>query len=164
MRSIFGFQAGTPITQKNVKQRLHKRSKRLHPDKTTQRPARVKRLAKKIYYALNYLHDSMIQDSWAANDRTVDDPPHDRRIPNTPHTTRKHSPRRPRRPQNRLLSRISPQVTQTKTRSMAATTTTTKTPTTITSTTSTARRQATPQPFARTALSTTRSRASTHSP
>jgi len=75
MRSIFGFQAGTPITQKNVKQRLHKRSKRLHPDKTTQRPARVKHLAKKIYYALNYLHDSMIQDSWAANDRTVDDPP-----------------------------------------------------------------------------------------
>ena len=35
----------------------------------------MKHLAKKIYYALNYLHDSMIQDSWAANDRTVDDAP-----------------------------------------------------------------------------------------
>jgi len=75
MRSIFSFRPNTAITEKAVKRSLQDRSKKLHPDKVTQRPARVKHLAKKIYYALKYLYDSMVQDTWHANDRSVDDCP-----------------------------------------------------------------------------------------
>jgi len=77
IRGTFGFMDRTQINAKAIRKRHHMRSKILHADKPISQPARVEHLAKQVLYVLKYLSDSVVQDSWAPQHRTVDDRPTD---------------------------------------------------------------------------------------
>ena len=75
MRTAFSFQSHTVITLDKVKLKLRACQRMLHPDKVTQQPARVRILAKKVYYALDYLKTKLEQDRYPARNQSANDKP-----------------------------------------------------------------------------------------
>ena len=65
----------THITLAVVKRRYQERCRKFHADKLTGQPARVKHLARRVLYALNFLCESMRQEGWDQQHRNVNDRP-----------------------------------------------------------------------------------------
>ena len=75
MRTAFSFQSHTTITLDKVKLKLRACQRKLHPDKVSQQPARVKLLAKKVHYAVDYLKTKMEQGRYPARSQSANDKP-----------------------------------------------------------------------------------------
>ena len=75
MRTVFSFRDETPITLRRVKDKLRHCQRKLHPDKVSRQPARVKLLAQKVYYAMEYLKTTMEQDRYPARSQSANDKP-----------------------------------------------------------------------------------------
>ena len=75
LRTAFNFQMSTHITLEVVKRRYQERCRKFHADKLTGQPARVKHLARRVLYALDFLCESMRQEGWDQQHRNVNDRP-----------------------------------------------------------------------------------------
>ena len=75
MRTVFSFRNDTPITLSRVKDKLRQCQRKLHPDKVSRQPARVKLLAQKVYYAMEYLKKTMEQGRYPAHSQSANDKP-----------------------------------------------------------------------------------------